>query len=78
MAPRTDDTPPRGVIGATTLHKNRFTINCARCGTKQTVSATDRSDAWAALQEQGWVAYADVSSPRPTHAACPNCLTVNE
>lgn len=74
MAQRTDDTPPQGVIGTTTLNKNRFTINCAKCGTKQTVRASERSEAWSAFKEDGWVAYADASSPgRPTHAICATC-----
>jgi len=74
MAQRTDGTPPQGVIGTTTLNKSRFTINCATCGKKQTVRAGDRSAAWVAFKEEGWVAYADASSPgRPTHAACGTC-----
>ena len=74
MAQRTDETPPQGVIGTTTLNKSRFTINCARCGKKQTVRAGDRSEAWTVFKDEGWVAYADKSSPRqPTHAACASC-----
>ena len=73
MAQRTGETPPQGVIGTTTLNKSRFTINCAQCGKKQTVRASSRSDAWTEFQKEGWVAYADKSSPRPTHAACAAC-----
>ena len=74
MAQRTDETPPQGVIGTTTLNKSRVTINCAKCGKKQTVRASIRTDAWTAFKEGGWVAYADASSPRPTHAACAECV----
>jgi hypothetical protein len=73
MAEKTDDTPPKGVIGTTTLHKNRFTINCATCGEKQTVRAPNRSDAWMLFKADGWQAYMAPGTSMPTHAVCARC-----
>jgi hypothetical protein len=76
MAKRTDDTPPAGVIGKTTISKNRFTINCAVCGKVETTRAISRSEAWSAFRGEGWVAYA--SGVTTTHVACSKCARVSE
>jgi hypothetical protein len=76
MAKTTDDTPPAGVIGATTLNRNRFTINCAVCGKKETTRAGSRGEAWTAFRGEGWVAYA--SGVTTTHVACSTCAMVSE
>jgi hypothetical protein len=73
MPPKTDETPPKGVLGTTTLNKTRYTINCATCGKKEVVRAESRTAAWAAFQESGWVAFAEPSSPTPTYVECGKC-----